>query len=123
MELLHTVLLIVHFIIAVCLIVVVLLQADKGSGLSGAFGGGAAQAVFGSGGSIGFLGKMTSVIAVLFMVTSFSLYMFSAKKATLLPGLEQKRAPISAPGLPGAPAPAPVQAPIHPSQVPDPEGM
>lgn len=96
MELLNTVLLILHFLIAVVLIVVVLLQADKGSGLSGAFGGGAAQAVFGSGGSIGFLGKLTTVVAILFMVTSFSLYLLSAKQhAGGTPGIERSRPPIN----------------------------
>ena len=93
MELLNTLLLIVHFVVAVALIVVVLLQADKGSGLSGAFGGGAAQAVFGSGGSIGFLGKMTTVMAILFMVTSFSLYVISTRTNGAAPVHLQKERP------------------------------
>lgn len=100
MEFLNTLLLIIHFLVAVALIVVVLLQADKGSGLSGAFGGGAAQAVFGSGGSIGFLGKMTTVMAILFMITSFSLYIISTKQGANLPNLQKGRPAIPLESVP-----------------------
>jgi len=62
-----------HFIITVGLIVVVLMQADKGSGLSGAFGGGASQTIFGSTGGIDFIGKITTTLAILFMLTSLGL--------------------------------------------------
>jgi len=62
-----------HFLITVGLIVVVLMQADKGSGLSGAFGGGASQTIFGSTGGIDFIGKVTTTLAILFMITSLGL--------------------------------------------------
>lgn len=62
-----------HFLITVGLIVVVLMQADKGSGLSGAFGGGASQTIFGSTGGIDFIGKITTTLAILFMITSLGL--------------------------------------------------
>jgi len=62
-----------HFIITLGLIIVVLMQADKGSGLSGAFGGGASQTIFGSSGGIDFIGKITTVLAIMFMLTSLGL--------------------------------------------------
>jgi preprotein translocase subunit SecG len=62
-----------HTIIALGLIITVLLQADKGEGLSGAFGGGAAQIMFGAKGSLDFFGRLTTVFAVVFIITSFTL--------------------------------------------------
>lgn len=62
-----------HFIVTIGLIIVVLMQADKGEGLSGAFGGGASYTIFGSTGGIDFMGKVTTVLAILFMITSLGL--------------------------------------------------
>ncbi|MCK5685030.1 preprotein translocase subunit SecG [bacterium] len=59
-----------HFIVCVAIIIVVLLQADKGSGLSGAFGGGGSYAKFGDDGGWNFMSKATTFVAVLFMVLS-----------------------------------------------------
>lgn len=61
---------IIHFIVCIGLIVVVLLQADKGEGLAGAFGGGASGTVFGNRGDGGVIAKATSTMAVIFMITS-----------------------------------------------------
>ena len=74
-----TILSIVHILACVALIVIVLLQADKGEGLSGAFGGGGSYAVFGKKGATGFIAKMTTAAAVIFMLTSFGLTYFVAK--------------------------------------------
>jgi preprotein translocase subunit SecG len=71
------VLTIMHFIICILLVAVVLLQKSKGDGLSGAFGGGGAlTASFGNRGAATMLSKATSILAVLFMVTSFLLAIF-----------------------------------------------
>ena len=52
---------------SVCLIIVVLIQSGKGAGLSGAFGMGEGQAVFGSrAGDV--LTKATQVFAIAFMI-------------------------------------------------------
>jgi preprotein translocase subunit SecG len=73
----NTVLTFAHFIICVLLIAVVLLQKSKGDGLSGAFGGGGAlTASFGNRGAATMLSKATSVLAILFMSTSFLLAIF-----------------------------------------------
>ncbi len=63
-----------HIVVCVLLIAVVLLQKSKGDGLSGAFGGGGAlTASFGNRGAATLLSKATTVLAVLFMATSFFL--------------------------------------------------
>lgn len=71
------VLTVLHVVICVLLVSVVLLQKSKGDGLSGAFGGGGAlTASFGSRGAVSLLSKATTILAVLFMITSFILAIF-----------------------------------------------
>ncbi|HJP17884.1 MAG TPA: preprotein translocase subunit SecG [Nitrospinota bacterium] len=76
-----TVLTILHIISGLSLILIVLLQTGKGATMGAAFGG-SSQTVFGSAGAGGFLGKLTTGIAVLFMVTSLSLATLSSKKTS-----------------------------------------
>lgn len=77
---------VLHVVACVVLILVVLLQAGKGANMGAAFGG-SSQTVFGSTGAGTFLGKMTTVIAVLFMLTSFFLsYTASHREKSLLDG-------------------------------------
>jgi len=66
-------LLILHVLIAGFLIILVLLQQGKGADAGASFGGGASQTVFGSQGSGSFMLKFTSIIAVLFFITSLGL--------------------------------------------------
>lgn len=66
---------IVHVILALVLIAVVLLQSGKTAGLSGSISGGA-ETFFGKNKARtmdGMLAKLTSVVAILFIVTSFVL--------------------------------------------------
>jgi len=69
----HTFLTVLHVIVCVFLILVVLLQAGKGGGMGIAFGGSGSQTVFGSSGAGNFLTRLTSITAVIFMVTSLGL--------------------------------------------------
>lgn len=67
---------ILHVIIALVLIVVVLFQSGKSAGLSGSIAGGA-DTFFGKnkGRTIdAILSKWTSVIAILFLITSIALF-------------------------------------------------
>ena len=64
---------VIHILISVALILTVLLQSGKGGGLAGAFGGGAAQTLFGGRGAATFLSKATTVAAIVFMLTSLGL--------------------------------------------------
>jgi preprotein translocase subunit SecG len=88
-----TLLLIVHVIVCFFLIFIVLLQSGKGAELGAAFGG-SNQTIFGSRGAATFLNKMTTVAAVIFMLTSLSLAVVTAKGVTVvkkIPVTEEKR--------------------------------
>ena len=70
---------IVHVILAIALVVIVLFQSGKTAGLSGAIAGGA-DTFFGKnkGRTIdAILKKWTSVVAILFLITSISLFFLS----------------------------------------------
>lgn len=72
---LQTILTIVHVILAIILVAVVLFQSGKSAGLSGSIGGGA-ETFFGKNKARtmdGMLAKLTGVVALLFIVTSFVL--------------------------------------------------
>ncbi len=73
------ILLIVHIIICLILIIAVLLQSGKAADLAGAFGGGGSQTAFGPRGTASLLSKVTTVCAILFMVTSMGLWIMSLK--------------------------------------------
>jgi preprotein translocase subunit SecG len=64
-----------HVLVSVILVLVVLLQSGKGADLAGAFGGGSTQTAFGSRGPASFLSKMTTIAAIVFMLTSLGLSM------------------------------------------------
>tara|TARA_Y100000590_G_C15641808_1_gene985266 strand:+ start:1188 stop:1508 length:321 start_codon:yes stop_codon:yes gene_type:complete len=59
-------------ILAILLIVLVILQQGKGSDLGSAFGGGSSNSMFGAVGPSNFLSKLTSIIAALFLILSFT---------------------------------------------------
>ncbi len=104
-----------HVIVCIILILVVLLQSGKGADLAGAFGGGATQTAFGSRGPASFLSKLTTVAAVIFMVTSLSLALIGTKtqERSIMDTTKGSTAPA-----PKAPAAAqPVQAPPTPEQI------
>lgn len=63
----------VHVFVCIALILIVLLQAGKGAEMGVSFGGGAAQSLLGSSGDTPMIGKITTAIAVIFMLTSLSL--------------------------------------------------
>ena len=72
---------IIHIVVCIALIMIVLLQTGKGADMGAAFGGGASQTLFGSTGSSTFLGKLTTVAAVVFMLTSLTLAYMSSNRA------------------------------------------
>jgi preprotein translocase subunit SecG len=81
-----------HFLIAVALIGLILIQQGKGAEVGASFGSGASQTVFGSGGSWNFFSKMTAILATVFFVTSVSLALIAKNKVVigdvLLPELQ-----------------------------------
>ena len=94
-----------HFIVSATLIGLILVQSGKGADIGAAFGG-ASQTVFGGRGAATFLSKVTTVVAVLFLLTSISLAQMS-KQGSVKSVLDtapanQQNAPAQA-----IPAPAP----------------
>ena len=81
----ETVLLIIHILVCFFIITAVLMQASKGGGLAGAFGGagGQAGAMFGGAGAGTFLSKLTTWLAVAFFLTCIGLWHFSRSTDTL----------------------------------------
>ena len=71
----------VHILVCLILIGTVLLQEGKGGGMGGAFGGGNAATVFGSGGASTFLRRLTAIGATVFMFTSITLAYFASSDA------------------------------------------
>jgi preprotein translocase subunit SecG len=71
----------IHVLVGLALILIVLLQRGKGASMGAAFGG-SSQTLFGSRGPQSFLGKLTTIVAIVFMVTSLSLAILSSKKPT-----------------------------------------
>jgi preprotein translocase subunit SecG len=126
-------LVILHVIVGLALILIVLLQTGKGAEMGAAFGG-SSQTLFGSAGPGTFLGKLTTVAAVIFMCTSLALaYMSSGQRGgSIMTGagsrqVEQPAVPTGpSPGKPGPlmehPAPGQAQpapaAPAAPQKAP-----
>jgi preprotein translocase subunit SecG len=95
---------ILHVIVSIGLILVVLLQTGKGAEVGAVFGGSSAT-IFGSSGAGNFLTRLTTGMAIVFMITSLTLGYFAGKKPTTTifdnrtTGVEQR-----APAQPAAPA-------------------
>ncbi len=99
-----TFVLFLHIVFCIAMIVIVLLQAGEGEGLSGAFGGGASSAIFGKRGASGFVAKVTTTAAVAFMLTSFILTWMASRDM-----IEKDYKPVSEQSAPtGQLPPSPV---------------
>ena len=98
----YTLVLILHVIVSLALILIVLLQTGKGAEMGAGFGGGSNQTIFGSRGAATFLSKVTTVAAVLFMVTSLSLAMMTKNRTGSV--IRDTGARPAAPSAPQAPA-------------------
>jgi len=116
-------LVVIHILTSIVLVLVVLLQSGRGAELGAAFGG-VGQATFGRTQAT-FISKLTTVLAVVFMVTSLSLSLIAGQRPSgslLTPGSAPAQAPaaplpapagaaLPAPAAPAVPAPA---APVLP---------
>ncbi len=103
----------VHILVCLGLIVVVLLQTGKGTDMGAAFGGGSSATVFGSSGAGNFLTRMTTGMAVVFMLTCLTLGYFAEQGPvtsvfdTVTPQAETGAAPAPTPEGAGEPAQPP----------------
>ena len=107
---------IIHIIVCIGLILVVLLQTGKGAEVGAVFGG-SSSTIFGSSGAGNFLSRLTTGMAIVFMITSLTLGYFAGRKpsATIFdsqPGAsspggavtpKQDTAPATPPAQPAAP--------------------
>ena len=102
---------VIHLLVTIGLILIVLLQSGKGADIGAAFGGGSSQTVFGGRGAATFLSKMTTALAVLFMLTSLALTILASSRVTSSVVSEDQAKPAQSAPAPAAPAsPAPVPA-------------
>jgi len=122
-----------HVFVSIFIIFVILLQPGKADGMAAFSGGGGSSSntVFGGRGSVTFLSKVTSVCAVVFMITSLTLAWRSSHSDSVLRARrnlavqdEKKPADTSTkPALPtGQTAPAPARdgaaVPVQDTQKP-----
>ena len=99
---------IIHVLVCLILILIVLLQSGKGADLAGAFGGGGSQTAFGARGTATFLSKLTTGAAVVFMLTSFTLSLFTTRdQGSSVMERAKPTQKQTAPAQSGSPAPAP----------------
>ncbi len=118
---------ILHVVVCFVLVLVILLQAGKGGGMGSAFGGAGAQTVFGGRGAQTFLGKVTSISAGIFMLTSLTLAYQSSRSASEVERQASAPAPFEVPGQgaggPAAPPSAPGSAVPPPAAPGGPAGQ
>jgi preprotein translocase subunit SecG len=93
----HTLVMVIHVLACFALIVIVLLQKGRGAEMGAAFGG-SSQTLFGSTGATTFFGKLTTVAAIVFMLTCLGLAYFSGvpagKSVMENVKVEEKQAPV-----------------------------
>lgn len=95
---------ILHAVVCVLMITIILLQTGKGASMGAAFGGGYSQTIFGSAGPVGFLNKLTTMVAIFFMLTSLVLAFMAGQTLTktVVDKVPQQEAPVApSPGVEG----------------------
>ncbi len=115
-----TFLLILHIFVSFSLIFIVLVQGGKGAEMGAAFGGGSSQTVFGGRGATSFLSKITTYVAVLFMVTSLLLAIIASKSNTssIIKPTSAPATQGSTPPVQSAVPPSGTSSPVTPAQSP-----
>jgi len=76
------ILLILHILVALFMVVAILLQSGQAGGLSGAFGGGGSQTLFGGRGAATFLSKATAYLGAAFLLLSLLLAFAQAHRSS-----------------------------------------
>lgn len=92
--------LLVHIVVAVCLIALVIVQQGKGATMGAAFGAGASQTVFGSRGSGSFLLRLTIGFVFIFFATSIGLNYISTQEYKQAKQTPAKQLPL--PNIPNS---------------------
>ena len=87
---------ILHVFVCIGLILVVLLQTGKGAEVGAVFGG-SSSTIFGSSGAGNFLTRLTTGMAIVFMITSLTLGYFSSRPSA---SIFDTRPPVAPTGEP-----------------------
>jgi preprotein translocase subunit SecG len=105
-DLLLTLVLIVHVLMALGIIGLVLLQHGKGADVGAAFGSGASGSLFGATGSANFLSRTTAILAAVFFMSSLGLAYIANTKPKAGGSVMDAGSPPAA-GAPAAEPPKP----------------
>jgi preprotein translocase subunit SecG len=105
---------ILHVIVSIGLILVVLLQTGKGAEIGAVFGG-SSSTIFGSSGAGNFLTRLTTGMAIVFMITSLALGYFAGRKPSAT--IFDSRTP-AAPAVPAQQQTAPTATPAPTTPAP-----
>jgi preprotein translocase subunit SecG len=117
-----------HVLVCFVLVIVIMLQSGNAADLAGAFGGAGSQTAFGPRGAASFLSKATTWCAIVFMMTSLTLWLKRGagqggdSGVTSVLEQTQKSAPAPAkpsmpmkmPATPGGTQQPPANAPANP---------
>lgn len=79
----ESLIILVHVIAAIAITGLVLIQQGKGADMGASFGSGASQTIFGSSGSGNALTKSTSIMAIIFFITSLGLAIIARQQADI----------------------------------------
>ncbi len=101
----------VHTLAALFLIFVIIIQGGNSGGVGAAFGGGNSTGLFGASGATSFLGKVTYVMAGIFMASSIWLSVSTGKSGHtgLTKKLEQQAGEVKTDAAPPAAESKPVE--------------
>jgi preprotein translocase subunit SecG len=125
MNLIQSLVLVLHVLAALSVCGFVLLQHGKGADMGAAFGSGSSGSLFGAAGSANFLSRSTAILATVFFATSVALTYFGSQQGVpqgvMEKGVMDRALPAKPSEVPGAkpaevPAPstAPAPAPANP---------
>ncbi len=112
----YTAVVTIHIIVCIILVLTVLLQQGKGAEVGAVFG--SSEAMFGSAGPASALNKLTTIVAVIFMITSLGLtYLAAHRKGNSVMEDVKVQLPVTAPAQQAQP-------PVNPArQAPKDEGQ
>ena len=108
-------LMLLHIIICLALIIIVLLQGGRGAEIGAVFGS-SSQTLFGTPTGTTFMDRVTTVTAIIFMVSCLVLTYLSARPHTK--SLMENVKTSTQPAIPSA-KPVPTELPVKPKSVPE----
>ncbi len=90
----YSAVIVIHLIVCLFLIFIILIQSSKGAEMGAAFGG-SSQTLFGSRGASSVISKVTTIVAVLFMLTSLSLAILSVRRGSVMSSITTQESSTS----------------------------